>query len=731
MVCIMVEKPSAARNFAKALGGMKGTFEGTDYVIVSARGHLFELSSPDEQVESGLVPKYKSWDLSKLPWNETDFLWHRVKKKDVADTLKDIKAGLSSAQEVCVGGDLDPSGEGFLIQAEILEELKVKLNNLTRMYFYDESPKEIQNAFRNRKPIPNYRLHDEYMQAWFRTRWDFLSMQFSRIATKAGDGKSVLRQGRLKSAMVVLVGDQLKLVSGYQKIPYYQNRFKDENSVVYTNPEEPTYKKPEDVPQVYHGSEVVCDSKTMKASPPPKFLDLSAVSAKMAAKGFKAKDVLKTTQSLYEKGYVSYPRSADRVVTPEQFNELLPKVDAIATLVGVDTALLTHRIPRSTHVKTGGAHGANRPGPNVPKTLQELTTYGPGAVEIYTILAKSYLASLAEDYEYESQKGHVKDYPKFVGTVSVPKKAGWKAVYGTDLDDDDTDSNTAGLGTHAVPFVFEGFPPKPETPTMKWLMKQLEKRDVGTGATRTSTYAEVTSETAKYPLMIDKKGKVTLSEYGEMSYRLLPGTHIGDLTITERVQQQMRDVAAGKVSAEACLHEMQALVSDDIKTMLANSETMRKELNVMPNGTSAPAAERYKGTWKGVDVNFKRDWSGHHFTDDECERLCAGEEIEIEAVSSKTGKTFRCKGLLEEQEYNGKKYIGFKNTGFVNAAGQKDGVPDEWCKHVFTPDERDALEAGLSIECSDFVSKKGNKFSAKVRYGRNERGYMGIIAEFQ
>lgn len=732
MVCIMTEKPSAARNFAKALGGMKGNFEGTDYVIAVARGHLFEFAKPDGQVDSGLVARYKSWDLSKLPWDETDFQWKREKKKDVSDTLKDMKVALSGADEICIAGDVDPSGEGLLIQIEILEELNIHTRNLTRMYFADESAKELQKGFRARKPVPDYRRNDEYLKAWFRTRWDFLSMQFSRIATKVGDGKSVLRQGRLKSAMVVLVGDQLKLAADYKKIPFYQNRFKDENGVVYTNSEEPTYPKPDDVPQVYHGSDVVCDSKQMKATPPPKFMDLAALSAKLASKGFKSKTVLGTYQKLYESQLVSYPRTEDKTVTPEQFNDLLPHADAIARLVGVDPGLLTHRAPRSTHVKTGGAHGANRPGLNVPKSLQELQAYGPGAVEIYTLLAKSYLASLAEDYEYESQKGHVKDYPKFVGTVQIPKAPGWKAVYGADLDEDDADTDAKGLGTHAEPFVFEGFPPKPAAPTMKWLMAQLEKRDVGTGATRTSTYAEVTSDTAKYPLMVDKKGKITFTEFGDMSYRLLPGTHIGDLTITERVQQQMRDIAAGKLSADECLHEIQAMVADDIRTMLANGEAMRKELNIMPtsSATGAPAVERYKGTWDGREVNFKRDWSGHHFDDGECERLCAGEEIEIEAVSSKTGKPFRCRGVLAEQEYNGTKYVGFKNNGFVNSAGQKDGVPDEWCKHQFTQDEKDALEAGLSIECSDFVSKKGKKFSAKVRYGRNERGYMGIIADF-
>ena len=40
------------------------------------------------------------------------------------------------------------------------------------------------------------------------------------------------------------------------------------------------------------------------------------------------------------------------------------------------------------------------------------------------------------------------------------------------------------------------------------------------------------------------------------------------------------------------------------------------------------------------------------------------------------------------------------------------------------------LEAGLSVECDDFVSKKGSKFSAKVHYGKNDKGYMGIIPEF-
>lgn len=77
-------------------------------------------------------------------------------------------------------------------------------------------------------------------------------------------------------------------------------------------------------------------------------------------------------------------------------------------------------------------------------------------------------------------------------------------------------------------------------------------------------------------------------------------------------------------------------------------------------------AERFEGEWNGRSVHPKRVWSGHRFTDSEVESLLSGEEITISATSAKTGKDFKCTGKLEEQEYNGIKFIGFKSTGFVN-----------------------------------------------------------------
>lgn len=40
---VIAEKKSAAEKFASALGGMKGSFEGTPYRIIALQGHLLVL----------------------------------------------------------------------------------------------------------------------------------------------------------------------------------------------------------------------------------------------------------------------------------------------------------------------------------------------------------------------------------------------------------------------------------------------------------------------------------------------------------------------------------------------------------------------------------------------------------------------------------------------------------------------------------------------------------------
>lgn len=734
MIGILTEKPSAAKNFAAALHAKKtgpnykGNFEGSDLIIVHSYGHLFGLVYPRYQVVKEKEAQYASWNIQCLPWDDKDILWKKAPLPKTKEAIGNIKKTLENCSEIIIATDNDPSGEGNLLAAEILLATHLNTKNLSRMYFEDESVKSIQKAFKSRKSILSLQDNPDLKKGLYRERFDFLSMQHTRIATYYSGCNAVLRQGRLKSLMNSLVGRQFDAINAYKKIPYYQNRFRDENENVYIDVDEAMYPDKKDVPTVYTSSAVVIDKRQIKHTVPPRLLDMAGLSS-LLAKKYSAITILQTYQKMYEKQIVSYPRTEDKYISPEQFNELLPNIDKIAALVNVDPSLLTHRQPRKTHVKTGGAHGANRPGTNVPPTLESLRSFGSGAEDIYEILALNTLAMFAEDYEYIQQKGHLEKYPSFQCVTNIPHKAGFKKIFSDQDEKDDTTGKS--LGTMAEPFIHEGFPKSPIRPTMKWLMKQLEKWDVGTGATRTSIYAEITQQSNKnnkYPLLHDTKGKITMTEYGRLSYQLTQGTHIADVKMTEKMQQTMREVASGRTDLAEELHKMKDIVAEDMKTMQENAARL--------NITISDKPEVITGLWNGVSVVIKATWGGHKWTNEESDKLFAGEEIIIHGLKGKDGKPYDVKGKLAKQKYNEKDFIGFAVTGYISDDritgkwnGETVSIKKEWNGHTWTNEELKALFDGKEIILRRLQGKDGKIYDIKGKLAKQEyngRKFVGF-----
>ena len=489
-------------------------------------------------------------------------------------------------------------------------------------------------------------------------------------------------------------------------------------------------------------------------------LTLSFLSSALEAKGYKTEEVLKTYQKLYEQGRVTYPRTEDKFVTPDQFDQMLPLIDKIANLVGVNPKELTHRKPRKTHVKEGGVHGANRPGKNVPNSLQELSQFGPSAIDIYVLLARNYLATLAEDYEYEQQKANLKEYPDYTSSISVPKKLGWKSIY-TDVSIDEESEDVKSFGRTADPYVHEGFPPKPAQPTMKWLMTQLDKGSkantgakkeaivkrteeilkllnqhghkvetsgIGTGATQASTYSDLTKakkvkgKIVTHPMIKSVKGKLQLTTQGQMSYELLPDTYIGSLELTELVYAEMAAIKAGLLDMNKCLDEVEFFVKQDLKTMMINSERMRKNLNIEVNDL-ADKKEKEVLVFDGQEWNVSREWGGERFTDQQWEDLKAGKTIEVTRISAKTKNPYTVLGKLSKQTFNGDKgtveYVGFENLGFA----PKKECPNSWGGHTFTADEKTKLNAGETIYVEQLKSAKtGNFYNSNLKLEDDGKG---------
>lgn len=681
---ILTEKASAAQNFKRALGGESGHFADFDYHIVSLRGHLLTFKEPEEMVPAAYQKQFKSWQLANMPWPLEQIQWQRQVIKGGQgkyrrgqtnhQLLKAIQ--LESRQgydAIVIATDTDPSGEGDLLAFDVLEAIGWQ-GSVLRANFMDESKKEIQAALQKLKDVSNKWAHGPYLKGESRSRWDYLSMQLTRIATTLAKkaGYPVLaREGRLKSVIIWRIYQQLAAIKAYVKKPYFEVQF--------TDPAGHIFKRQVPAGQIvpwrftdaaaakaeaasYHASRVVNEKRQQKRQTPPPLLDLAGIAARLAPQGYSAKEVLATYQKLYEAQYVSYPRTEDRTVTPEQFRGLLPLVDRIAALVAVPADLLTHRQPRKTHVQAKGAHGANRPGEKVPKTLAELRRYGASAQAIYTLVAKSYLAMLAEDYDYEQVTAELADYPTFKTRYNEPINLNFKLILMAPQEDAGDQSISKGvLGPMAEPLVKEGVNPKPSAPTTKSIMHYLETEGVGTGATRVATLSEMSQ--GHRALLNETKGRLALTTAGEVSAALLADTWIASPKITKRLFTMMDEVGDFNLSMDQVLASASQVVNHDLPVMEANAQTLPQVVK-RPVKTKSPAkkdrpAEKVAGAFAGKEVTFNRQWGQHRFTDQEVTALLKGESITFDYQAR--GKAPRpVTGKLALQTFKGRRYYGFK-----------------------------------------------------------------------
>ncbi|MCK8617037.1 type IA DNA topoisomerase [Fructobacillus sp. M158] len=678
---IMTEKPSARKNFAKALGGQKGHLVDYDFELTNLRGHLMTLKEPDQQVPADLKAKYESWKLKDLPWNLDDLSWQRTyiksynprskRSESTKKIVDEVKAQAVHADGIIIATDTDPSGEGDLLAWEAIDAIGWT-GPVFRATFTDESAKSLIKALTNLKPITSKATHSAYQKGLARNKWDFASMQLTRAATtltKKEGYPIVSRQGRLKSAMLLKIYQQLEAIKHYVKVPYFEYRFQDEEGNHYARKVD---SKIENVPFRYSSTEdllkseqfkehsaVQEDARQEKVTRPPKLLDLSSLSAILAKEGFKAKEVLATYQKLYEAQIVSYPRTEDKTITKEQFQDMLPLVDSIAAVVHLDSRQLTHRTARATHVQDKGAHGANRPGTKVPASLEALQQYGPSAKRIYEVLSKNFLAMFAEDYRYLQIIGSLVDYPDFKTTVHKPIAMGWKQVYNDQNAEQEGTEESKVLGKEAQRFVYEGQNPKPTSPTWKWLKTFLEKNNIGTGATRTSTYGELSSGPKAY--IQDKKGKISLTTDGLAAAIMAQNTWLAHPKTTKRVFDIFDQVGRFEMTADQALDSIVKTVDHDIPVMVENAKQLKAALGEPKKKArrKTVAKSKVSGIWQGQEVTFTSEFSGHQFTAEEIQDLLAGKRITFSA-KSKRGKMLHVSGKLANQVYRKRQYVGFK-----------------------------------------------------------------------
>lgn len=142
---IIAEKPSLARDIAKALGISKknknGSFEEGDIIISALVGHIIESVYPRN-----------TWSLDNLPLKFENITYKVSKGKN--DIAKRIKSEItrSDVTEIVNAGDADP--EGSLLVYELYDFFDVFKTNkkLTRMWMLAVDKNTIKKAYQDRFP---------------------------------------------------------------------------------------------------------------------------------------------------------------------------------------------------------------------------------------------------------------------------------------------------------------------------------------------------------------------------------------------------------------------------------------------------------------------------------------------------------------------------------------------------------------------------------------------------
>ncbi|MBR1867871.1 MAG: topoisomerase C-terminal repeat-containing protein [Clostridia bacterium] len=318
MIAIIAEKPGLARNIVAGIGKMdkkNGFFINDEYIVTWAFGHLFSLCDVEDYSEN--ADKNKGWTMEGLPCFPEKF---NFKLKDdasggVARQFNIIRQILNRDDVDCVvnAGDADREGE-IIVRLCVIAALDKDLP-FKRLWLPDQTPQTVADALKNMKDEREYdALSDE---GFARTYIDWLyGVNLTRFASlKTG---SLLRVGRVIVPIVKAIYDRDREIENFKPQIYYalvsRTTFKGEETELcskYQFPENDKRKAEICCQRMNLLEAVVTDKKSKKEKVPAgKLYSLSKLQNHLGKKyKMPMEKSLALTQALYEKGFVSYPRT--------------------------------------------------------------------------------------------------------------------------------------------------------------------------------------------------------------------------------------------------------------------------------------------------------------------------------------------------------------------------------------------------------------------------------------
>ena len=343
MILIIAEKPSLARNIAAGIGQLSkkdGYLEGNGYLVTWAFGHLFSLADIEAYNPAPAGSK-GHWTLENLPCIPSTFRFElrsdKGKKKPDAGIVRQFKIiqTLCNRPDVDVivnAGDADREGE-IIVRLCVQNALKGS-KPFKRLWLPDQTPQTVAEALVAPADEQNY---DNLANEGFaRTYIDWLyGVNLTRYATiKTG---SLLRVGRVIVPIVQAIYERDMAIRNFVPGKYFAvvSAEKTNGEVVELTSAKKFDADKRDEAEAYckalnEAGAVVTDVKTKKdVLAPGKLYSLSTLQNVLGKKyKMSMTDSLNVIQGLYEKGYLTYPRTNSEYLATAEKGKIAKIVDA-------------------------------------------------------------------------------------------------------------------------------------------------------------------------------------------------------------------------------------------------------------------------------------------------------------------------------------------------------------------------------------------------------------------
>lgn len=316
---IIAEKPSLGKNIAAAISSsykrLNGYYEADDYLITYAYGHLFSLYDIEQYQDNYDPNKKVSWTLNNLPFFPKDFKFGLKRDDGTISQFKIIRdlVNRNDVDLIINAGDSDREGE---IIIRIILSYALKSNKpIKRLWMPDQTQKTILKELVELKDDSFYdSLANE---GYARTYIDWLyGINLTRLATIKSH--TLLRVGRVISPIVKAIYDREMQIVNFVKTKYYvlqsKEKTNDEEVELVSSKEfsKDEYDKIINLAKIYNQEKAIVTNikNEEKTIPSPRLFSLSKLQGVMGKKFKMSPDkTLQVAQSLYEKGYISYPRT--------------------------------------------------------------------------------------------------------------------------------------------------------------------------------------------------------------------------------------------------------------------------------------------------------------------------------------------------------------------------------------------------------------------------------------